>query len=82
MFHDILVAVDDSPHARLTLEHAIDIAERERTRLTLMTAVVQPPPVAYYGAAGEGASALAVDAENHAQETLCRARDKVPATCR
>ena len=79
MFHDILVAVDDSPHARLALEHAIDLAESEHARLTLMTAIVQPPPTAYYGAAGEGASALAVDAEAHAQKTLCCARDGVPA---
>jgi nucleotide-binding universal stress UspA family protein len=78
MFHSILVAVDGSPHAEQALTHAIDLAQCEHARLTLMTAVVAPPATAYLGAAGEAVSTLAQDAEDEAQAILCRARDRVP----
>ena len=45
MFHNILVAVDGSCHSDLALSQAIDLAESEHSRLTLMTGAV-PPPVA------------------------------------
>ena len=47
MFHNILVAVDGSPDAEQALTQAIDLAESEHTRLTLMTAVAQIPATAY-----------------------------------
>jgi nucleotide-binding universal stress UspA family protein len=78
MFHNILVAVDGSPHADQALTHAIDLAECEHARLTLITAVVAPPATAYLGAAGEAVSTLARDAEAEAQAVLLRARDRVP----
>jgi nucleotide-binding universal stress UspA family protein len=43
MFHNILVAVDGSADADAALEHAIDLAQSEHTRLTLMTAVASCP---------------------------------------
>jgi nucleotide-binding universal stress UspA family protein len=64
VFRNILVAVDGTPHSDLALDQAIDLAESERTRLTLLTAVVPPP--------SEAAKAEAV-------ATLKRARDRVPA---
>ena len=47
MFHNILVAVDGSAHADQALTHAIDLAESEHTRLTLMTAVAETPAPVY-----------------------------------
>ena len=43
MFHNILVAVDGSPDADQALAQAIDLAESEHTRLTLMAAAARTP---------------------------------------
>jgi len=77
VFHNILVAVDGSPDADLALTEAIDLAESERTRLTLFTAVSQPPATVYI-AAGEEVGKLLEDAHAEAEEILRRARERVP----
>jgi nucleotide-binding universal stress UspA family protein len=77
MFHNILVAVDGSPDAELALTEAIDLAESERTRLTLFTAVSQLPATAYL-AAGEEVGKLVEDAHADAEAILRRARERVP----
>ena len=77
MFHNILVAVDGSPDAELALTEAIDLAESERTRLTLFTAVSQLPSTAYL-AAGEEMGKLVEDAHAEAETILRRARERVP----
>lgn len=77
MFHNILVAVDGSPDAQQALTEAIDLAERERSRLTLMTAVTQPPATAY-GAAGVDVEQLLEDAHAAAKEILRLASARVP----
>ena len=79
MFHNILVAVDGSTHADCALTHAIDLAQTQRARLTLMTAIVAPPPIAYFGAAGEVINTVEYHAEVEAQGILSRARDRVPS---
>ncbi|MDX6639448.1 MAG: hypothetical protein QOF12_459 [Solirubrobacteraceae bacterium] len=78
MFHNILVAIDGSAHADQALTHAIDLAESEHARLTLMTAVAQVPGTAYL-AAPEMQARLVAAAQAEAEEILRRARERVPA---
>jgi len=75
MFHHILVAVDGSPDADQALAQAIDLAESEHTRLTLMTAEPQIPATAYLTPA---INALVADNHAEAEAVLRRARDRVP----
>jgi nucleotide-binding universal stress UspA family protein len=76
MFHNILIALDGSPHADRALTHAIDLARSEHTTLTLMTGIPEVP-VPTYGVAGATAT-LAADARDFAQGVLERAREQVP----
>jgi nucleotide-binding universal stress UspA family protein len=75
MFHNILVAVDGSPDADEALAQAIDLAESEHTRLTLMTACAQIPATAYLTPAING---LIAETRADAQAVMSRARDRVP----
>jgi nucleotide-binding universal stress UspA family protein len=77
MFHSILVAVDGSPHADQALTHAIDLAESQHGRLTLLTAVAEIPATTYL-MAGDTATRLIDDATAEAEAILRRARDRVP----
>ena len=77
MFHDILVAVDGSPDAEQALTEAIDLAESEHTRLTLITALCQLPATAYV-ATGVPVAQLLEDGRVEAQAILQRARERVP----
>jgi len=78
MFHDILVAIDGSPDAEQALTQAIDLAESEHTRLTLITGVQKPPPIAYAGLSGAPLAQIDASARASAQAVLRRARDRVP----
>jgi nucleotide-binding universal stress UspA family protein len=74
MFLNILVLVDGSRDAQEALSQAIDLAESEGSRLTVLTAIA-PPPMAALG----GVDALAIrGAETEAHQILGRARDQVP----
>ena len=78
MFHNILVAVDGSPDADQALAEAIDLAESEHTRLTLMTGAAELPPTAYL-MTGEETGQLIENAHAQAEAILRQARDRVPS---
>jgi len=78
MFHHILVAIDGSADADAALAQAIDLAESEHTRLTLMTAVCELPPTAYM-MAGEETGRLIESAHREAEGVIRQACDLVPA---
>jgi nucleotide-binding universal stress UspA family protein len=78
MFHNILVAVDGLPDAEQALTQAIDLAESEHTRLTLITGVQKLPPIAYAGLSGAPLAQIDAGARSWAQAVLRRARDRVP----
>jgi nucleotide-binding universal stress UspA family protein len=78
MFHNILVAVDGSPDADEALTQAIDLAESEHTRLTLITGVQKLPPTAYIGLSGSALPELDAKNRSWAEAVLRRARDAVP----
>jgi nucleotide-binding universal stress UspA family protein len=78
MFHDILVAVDDSPDAEEALTQAIDLAESEHTRLTLITGVQKPPATAYIGLTSLALAEIDANNRSWADAVLRRARDRVP----
>jgi nucleotide-binding universal stress UspA family protein len=77
MFHNILVAVDGSPDADEALAQAIDLAESEHSRLTLMTGVAELPRTAYL-VPGVATANLIEDAHGQAEAILRGARDRVP----
>lgn len=77
MFRNILVAVDGSPDAAEALSDAIDLAESEHTRLTLITAVPQIPATGLLVPGAVTDDAIA-DARAWAEGILRRAVDQVP----
>jgi nucleotide-binding universal stress UspA family protein len=78
MFHNILVAVDGSPHADEALTEAIDLAQSEHARLTLFTAIAPLPPLAYFGGASAAVTAVIQAAQAEGEAILRRARERIP----
>jgi nucleotide-binding universal stress UspA family protein len=81
VFRDILVAIDGSAHAARALDEAIDLAERDNARLTIMTAVPDPSAWLLTGAAYGGEIdyvALSEESERKYRELLDKAAFQVP----
>jgi nucleotide-binding universal stress UspA family protein len=79
MFHEILVAIDGSSDADQAFTQAVDLADSERARLTLFSAVVVPPTVGYSGVSGEVVANLAREAELDTEAILRSHAERVPA---
>jgi nucleotide-binding universal stress UspA family protein len=84
MFHNILVSIDGSPHSEQALSEAIDIAQADRARLTLITAVRACPSWAYSpvsaGAARQLSSEFEREAHNAMNNAIARIPDDLPVT--
>jgi nucleotide-binding universal stress UspA family protein len=78
MFLNILVCVDGSPHAERALDQAIDLAESERSRLTLLTSIPRPSYWATSPMTAAAIEPLAGDLADEAQAALRAAVDRVP----
>jgi nucleotide-binding universal stress UspA family protein len=78
MFRDVLVVVDATDDAREALIQAIDLAQRERSRMTLITVERRLPACAYLGAAAP-LPLVVPAAEAEARQILCEALSHVPA---
>ncbi|HWH95770.1 MAG TPA: universal stress protein, partial [Baekduia sp.] len=79
-FRRILVAVDGSRHADLALSLAIALAERDHSRLTILTVIpnITESAAMAYGS-GVNPVALQADADRRAEKTMRAAIDAVPA---
>jgi nucleotide-binding universal stress UspA family protein len=78
MFHNILVCVDDSIHAKRALNEAIDLALAGNARITILTAIPRPP---YWAASPITAAAvepLATDLRREAEDALKASVKRVP----
>jgi nucleotide-binding universal stress UspA family protein len=73
-----LLAYDGSPAADRALETSIDLAAASHGRLTILSAVVQIPYIAYTGAASEAVAELRNSFLRDAERAICRAVELVP----
>ena len=67
-YHRILVAIDDSPAARLAFRHAVGIAREQHALVTLLTVV--PTPSSRVAGAGIAPSELLAEMQDEADARL------------
>jgi nucleotide-binding universal stress UspA family protein len=78
MFHNILVSIDGSDHSDRALHEAIDIARADQARLTILTAINQPPVWAASAMAAGACAVTAAELEKEAVGVMRRAVEQVP----
>lgn len=78
MFRNILVSVDNSEHSACALEEAIDVARAGNARITILTAVGQPPVWAASSVAASAAALSTLDLEREAVKVMKEAVARVP----
>src|SRR2546429_9382713 len=78
MFRNVLLAIDGSEDADEALTQAIDLADSEHARLTLITGIAQLPPVSHIGMGGAALVEIAANARSRAEAVLKSARERVP----
>lgn len=80
MFHNILVAVDGSEHAGRALEQAVDLAQADHAKLTVMACVPDPSSWVLTGAYAGGVDfdRLRQEAEQEYETMLGSAVDTIP----
>jgi Universal stress protein family len=76
MFHDILAALDGGPDGDRVARTAVELARRDRARLTLLGTTPSPPAVAYF--CPEALVALDRDAVTATEAQMTRALTSVP----
>jgi nucleotide-binding universal stress UspA family protein len=79
MFRNILVAIDGSADADRALGHAIDLAECEHAKLTLFSAVPEPPAYAYSTPGAAALANLGEQARTETEQIVKAARERVPS---
>jgi nucleotide-binding universal stress UspA family protein len=78
MFRNILVSIDGSEHSDRALDEAIDIATADQARLTILTAINQPPVWAASAMAAGTCAVTAADLEKEAVDLMRHAVKRVP----
>jgi nucleotide-binding universal stress UspA family protein len=78
MFRNILVSIDGSAHSDRALDEAIDIARADQSRITILTAINQPPIWAASAMAAGACAVSAAELEKEAVDVMRRAVDRVP----
>jgi nucleotide-binding universal stress UspA family protein len=78
VFRNILVCVDGSPESEQALTQAIDLADCQRSRLTILTAIRRPPSWANTPMTVSGIEPLAAELQQEARDALHRAVTRVP----